>query len=499
MNNILITIHNIKGIDTGIIELPIENGLYSIVGNNGCGKSTIMSCLAQTLSKRNLSILKPEDYDDTSYVEFNYNGKNDKWYCENGFWKSSIFPHTIAFNGTYEGSLFYGLRFKDSKNVDELMESGKIANEYIVTADKYITEKLGEILHNNPEHYNELKRIRNKNIASHLNLKNTPYFYKSQTGLISQYRMSSGECLLVSLLHFIYNSIIRRSLPADRPILMLIDEIELALHPIAITNLLNLLQALVEKYSNLTIIITSHSPEVIRKIPPKNIYKLERINNKDNNFHIVNPCYPSYAIRDVYTHDGFDYLLLVEDELAKKIIVNSINKLNLNYSRLINVTPVGGWQNVLKLQYELINKNILGVGKTVFSILDGDIQNNVGKEYKSLKKLFLPISSIEKYLLEVLISTPNIKIKKEINDKFFNIDSLDQLLNHYTTTELDIKKVRGNKFKKDSDGKRLYAVLIKNLEKHMITEDMFINGVYEIIKENVDLSNFNELLRQNLS
>jgi ABC-type multidrug transport system ATPase subunit len=40
-------IHNVKGIEHGIIELPIENGLYGIVGNNGSGKSTIMSCLSQ--------------------------------------------------------------------------------------------------------------------------------------------------------------------------------------------------------------------------------------------------------------------------------------------------------------------------------------------------------------------------------------------------------------------------------------------------------------------
>lgn len=60
--------------------------------------------------------------------------------------------------------------------------------------------------------------------------------------IISQYRMSSGECLTISLLHFIYNSLVRRSLSRNTPILMLIDEIELALHPIAITNLLNLLK-----------------------------------------------------------------------------------------------------------------------------------------------------------------------------------------------------------------------------------------------------------------
>lgn len=498
MSDLIMNIHNIKGIANGSIELPIENGIYAIVGNNGCGKSTIMSCMAQLLSKHNLGLLKPEDFNNTSYVEFLYQGKKDRWFCENSFWKSTIFPDTIQFNGTYEGSLFYGMRFRDSKNVDELMEEGKIKNEYIVEADNYIKESLGQILHNNISYYRDVFKIRNKYIAADLELQNTPYFYKTDNGFISQYRMSSGECLLISLLHFIYNSIIRRSLPADKPVLMLIDEIELALHPVAINNLLNLLQKLTAEYDNLTVIITSHSPEVIKKISPKNIYKLERINNIDNNFNIVNPCYPSYAIRDVYTHDGFDYLLLVEDELAKMIVTHSIEELELSNSRLINVLPVGGWQNVLKLQFELISNNILGVGKQVFSVLDGDIQSKINKEFKSLHKMFLPISSVEKYLQQILLLNPNVAIKKKINDIFFSLKSLDEILHYYEISELSLKKERGKNYKEDTDGKRLYTVLLKDLKCRKITEEHFVQGLCSIIKENIDLSEFNKKLKAHL-
>ena len=109
----------------------------------------------------------------------------------------------------YEGSLFYGTRFNDSKIVDDLLT-----------------------------------------------------------------RMSSGECLLVSLLHFIYNAIVRRALPQDKPIIMLIDEIELALHPIAVVRLLDLLRELIEQHHNLVVILSSHSPEVIRTIQPNNLFQI---------------------------------------------------------------------------------------------------------------------------------------------------------------------------------------------------------------------------------
>lgn len=500
MNVITMTIHNIKGIHNGTIELPLENGIYALVGSNGCGKSTVMSCLAQLISRHNLGLLMKEDYDSSSYVEFRFNNKTDRWTCnDKGFWKSSIYPKTFSVNGTYEGSLFYGQRFRDSKNVDYLMEENQIEEEYIVDADVYIIEKLGLILHGNPNYYDKLKRIKNKRIAEQYNLKNTPYFFTSSRGLISQYRMSSGECLLISLLHFIYNSLIRRSLPSDKSILMLIDEIELALHPVAINNLLDLLKELTYEYENLTVIITSHSPEVIRKISPMNIYKIEKSTSTDNDFQIINPCYPSYAIRDVYTHDGYDYLLLVEDELAKRIVNKSIKDIGLNKSRLINITPVGGWRNVLKLQYELVNQNILGVGKQVFSILDGDVSKDIPREFRSARKLFLPINSVEKYLKNILVDDPNFQIKKEINDEFFSIKSIDTIISEYNIEEDKNKKNMGSKYKDDSDGKRLYKRLIKDVEKRNITEMQFIDGIYEIIKKYVDLTSFNKSLEKELS
>ena len=192
MSNLIMTIHNIKDIYHGTVEIPIENGIYAFVGNNGTGKSTIMSCLAQLLSRHNLGELRPEDYTENSYVEFTYNSHIDRWYSVKGFWKADTFPNTLRFNGTYEGSLFYGMRFRDSRNVDELMENGQIAANDIVDADRYIEESLGKILHNDSDYYHGLKRIKNKFISEKLMLKNTPYFRTTATSLISQYRMGKN-------------------------------------------------------------------------------------------------------------------------------------------------------------------------------------------------------------------------------------------------------------------------------------------------------------------
>lgn len=487
MSNLKLEINHIKNINRGVLEFPIEKGIYCLAGSNGCGKSTVMSCLAQLVFSSSLNILNSEDFSSDSYIKFSYAAKQTIWTFNvaQNKWKSDVDTQKrIHFNGMYEGSLFYGTRFNDSLIVDELVKNGSISMNSIVDADAYIKEKLSFILHGDLNHYKHLKRVRNKNIAKEAHLKNTPYFQVFNNNLVSQYRMSSGECLLISLLHFIYNALIRRSLPDNQPIIMLVDEIELALHPVAISRLIDLLYEIIDEHENLTVILTSHSPEVIHKINPNNLFVIESV--PGGGFDIINPCYPSYAIRDVYIHDGFDYVILVEDILAKYIVDTTIKKLGLNSSRLINILPIGGWENVLKFQREVNMTNTFGIGTKVFSILDGDVRDSVGRVYRPFSKLFLPIASVEKYLHRVITNPAYKQIKKEINDHFFYVESLDSILASYYKDG-------------DSNGKHLYQKIRTNLEKRHISEDAFIKDLCPIIMRHTDFSSFETSLRNLLT
>lgn len=480
-----ISIKKIKNIDECIFKLPIEKGVYCLVGSNGCGKSTVMSCVAQSVFSSSLLRLSTVDYSENSFVALEYDGKKTTWSRCGTEWRTDCKPiERVHFNGMYEGSLFYGTRFDDSLRVDDLVEKSTISPDDIVDADDYIKEKMSYILHGDLLHYRDLKRIRNKKIAQNAGLNNTPYFNEIKGNLISQYKMSSGECVLVSLLHFIYNALIRRSLPDTEPILMLIDEIELALHPVAVSRLIDLLNQIIKEHDNLTVLLTSHSPEVIRKISANNLYMMETDNNGDIQFH--SPCYPSYAIRDVYMHSGFDYVLLVEDMLAKYVVEKIIQNNNLCSSKLINVLPIGGWENVLKFQLMAYNTNTFGIGSTMFSILDGDVQGNPKlKDYKRLQKTFLPISSIEKYLHKVCIDMHYKDIKRRINDTFFNVESIDDILAEYVTEG-------------DNSGKVLYRKLINNIEKRGISEDSFVKSLCDIIMDTTSFEAFTNDLTSRL-
>lgn len=494
--NLKITIHKIKSIQNGILNLPMENGLYAIVGNNGTGKSTIMYSMAQLINRNSLYGFKINARDDDSFVEFEYNGRINRWNIkrhpnDNNKVFMPIPEDRIRINGMYEGSLFFGFRFQNDEKVRQLIYDKKIHEDMLIESNSYIVKQLGFILHGDETYYtnSHIVRLKNYNTVKKLGLKETPYFIKENNAIYSQYEMSSGECLMLSLLHFIYYSIVLRSLDPKQPVLMLIDEVEVALHPIAISRFLDLLADLVNERKNLIIYITSHSPEVIRKINPRNIFKIELNNgNTGNSLDIVNPCYPSYAIRDVFMHDGFDWLLLVEDKLAKILLERIISDLKLNNSKLIHIAPVGGWQNVLKLQYDLYKNNVLGVGKNIISILDGDIKSECAKDplYKDLPKRFLPIPSIEKYLKNVLIDKKNSEIFKSINDEFFQLKSLKEIVNDY----------KNNIKTNDNNGKELYNILLKALKERNVDEDSFIIRIADIIKENVDFSNFNNSIKK---
>lgn len=483
MDTLRLQIENIKNIQTADLLLPFDNDIYSFVGANGCGKSTIMLCLAQ-LIKLQLNSLSYGDYSQDSFVRFEYNGITSKWVNNRGQWIREENP--LKIKGLYEGSLFYGTRFMDSSNIEELIMSKRLTDKEICDADVYIKQHLSFILQNDTTHYSTLKRVRNRFIAESLGISNIPYFIEAHDSIISQYRMSSGECLLISLLHFIYNSIIRIPLPDDQKILVLIDELELALHPVAVVRLLDFLKELVKDHPNIIVYLSTHSPEIIKSIPPQKLYK---INNNNGIVTLENNCYPSYLIRDLYCSISPDFLLLVEDELSQLFVNRILDKNELRTSKLVHCVPVGGWQNVLELHDELYRKKVLGTDTKIISILDGDVDGKLSKRQKRYPHLFLPIQSIEKYLYSVIKEKSNPTLRKKINDKFFIVRSLDEIVADYN---------RGTLAGSEDNDKNFYNVLIKELS--MIGTDLqtFIAGLMDDIETSVDTRRFIGNLKSSL-
>ena len=487
MEELNISISNIKNIKQTTFSIPLKNGIYAFVGENGSGKSTILAAMSIMLYKTKPDrLFKDSECNDSSCIRYSIGDNISEWTRKNGSWRYITKGDRILFNGMYERSFFYGTRFTDSTRIDSLLKNGKIRDVEIVDADDYMKDQLSYVLRGDRSHYRSLKKIKNTNIAKSNGLANTPYFVFINEQLISQYNMSSGECLLISLLHFIYNSIVRRSLSPKEKILVFIDEIELALHPIAVKRLLELLLNLTKEHKNLIIIISTHSPEVIKNIHHRNLYRVE---DNSGEINVENNCYPSYIIRDVYTQDGFDFLILTEDNLTKLVIENILNKNELRNGKLIHVVPVGGWQNVLALHKDILSNNIVGIGTTVISVLDGDIDDAaINKKYQDLKKLKIPVQSIEKFLFEKCVLAPDKTIKKRINDKYFTLNSIDSLVNDFKNQNKD--------WNKENKNKNFYKILLNDLNKRQISEEKFIMNLSDDLVNIVNFSEFTESLKR---
>lgn len=501
-----INIKSIRNIKTANVRFPLNKGLYALVGENGSGKSTLMLIMSLIVKTSSAHLLTVEDIDESSSIDIATEHGQDHWKYKNGKLTTGKYTHVKAnsygrkkshsalvvschWPGFYEGSIFYGCRFDDFDSIDAFLNTpGYLDN--LVPADTFVSETLGYILHNDKRYYSKLYKIKNRLTAERFGFKGIPYFAEYNSHIVSQFKMSSGECLLISLIDFINNLIIKSN-RFDK-FLFLIDEVELALHPGAIDRLLVFLNDLINTSpKELVIYFSTHSSELIQRIPPRNIYLIE---NDSGNITVVNPCYPNYAIRSLYIPNGFDFILLVEDELTKAIVDKVVRTNNLSQSKLCCVLPAGGCTQMLKLHHDMVTYNTLGTGKHIISIFDGDVKDLISKksDYKTLQKCFLPIPSVEKYLKRKFLDCPDKEFIKLIGDKYFNQRSLQDIINDYKN---DRRTIQG----KDNDGKNLYSVIISNVENTGISEKDFIKYIADDIYDYEKPTKFVETLTKMLT
>ncbi|MDE8035106.1 AAA family ATPase [Actinobacillus equuli subsp. equuli] len=72
-------VKNFRNIHELDIELPIKKGVYAISGENGIGKSTILTILSKLVYTAAFNSYFKYDGDSSSEIIFTYKGKKNKW------------------------------------------------------------------------------------------------------------------------------------------------------------------------------------------------------------------------------------------------------------------------------------------------------------------------------------------------------------------------------------------------------------------------------------
>ncbi|PWK14807.1 ATP-dependent nuclease [Tumebacillus permanentifrigoris] len=466
-------IDNIKSIKKLVFELPVEKGLYAITGQNGSGKSTIVACAATVFFNMPLKDVFGKTINGAS-IKFNLNGASRKLEY-NGRWSRTSNGY-MKIKGFYEGSIIFGNRFRDT-TFSSLKKLDRVNLSHLEVGDEFIRKNLGGILHNNQNYYDKMFKVQKEKARNDYDFNGEPYLYEKNGKLVSQLHMSTGENLLISILHSLNLRISERS-DLSTPCLLFLDEVELALHPSSLTRLVNFLNVISNDY-NLAIYFSTHSIELIKDIKPDNIFFVER--HVDDTIEIINPCYPSYATRILYDHTGYDYIILVEDDLAKEIITKLLRKYRLLNNKLVHVLPCGGWSNVIKLAQEVISSNLVSKPSSFLLILDGDVKASVDKFIRdhdidiSIPLNYLPIESLEKYLKTNLYQNVDHALFRILNDYIFHKISLTQLVDNYRNSDSS---------KNDTNGKNFYKQIESELRNRNKNRTELVEMVVEYLMEN---------------
>lgn len=489
-----VKIHNVKNIDDFEFDIPTEKGLYALTGENGSGKSTVISCAAA-------SFYVPSFYDyfgnprEGAYINFSFDGKNRSVKEVNGKWKAPSKRSFLGITGFYEGSIVFGNRFKDI-DYSLLGKLALIDKNQLEEASDFVKKSLGNILHDDEEYYQNLYVLR-YDVAKNMGLQRLPYYYENKGALISQLNMSTGENLLLTILNSLEKRL-KKDVYGETPAFMFLDEIELALHSSALRRLVFFLREIAEK-NNTVVLFSTHSIELIRSISAENIYYLQR--HVDGSIEVINPCYPVYATRNLESSNyGHDYIIMVEDELARAVVERILRQKRLLSNKRVLVIAVGGWTEVLRFAYDTIRSNLALSTTKILIVLDRDIRESVSGFLKKERMGFsnapnyLPIKSLEKYLLDKLIQNVDAVLFRELNDYLFQGKSLDIIIKEY-----DIKVKNGiyTDIEKINNGKMLYNELKHELHQIRKSDDDLVSIIVDYLfnannKEIEELTTFFE-------
>ncbi len=364
-----VEVRNLKAIKELVFEIPERPGVYLLVGKNGCGKGTLLTCLHRIGYSNAFRDGLPSS-DDSSKVD-QYAGAAITYISDSGEvtytrrrkrWTPSPYEHAQEI---LKGFGFRKTVFARADQSRLRITTDDITEGNLYKANSFVTESMIEVFED--EKYRKLKQLA-KNVGRHS--KDDPYLLPSESdSYYSEKRFSSGELALLRLMTELQN--------LEPGSLVLLDEAELALHPQSQRRLVSYLKQ-EAKAKKLIILVATHSTTLVANAFPRNIILLDK--QDDGTVEVVHPCYPAEAMEsvDVFNSVLGDYLILVEDDMAQmtwramcdRVLAEKRNTLSFQY----DVLPVGGFKETAKLANHM--RGTLPDHTTIKAVLDDDSFDN---------------------------------------------------------------------------------------------------------------------------
>lgn len=368
-----LVIENIRNITKLEFQFP-SPGLHIITGKNGIGKTTLFTCISRICNRNAYRIGFPSSNKNnldifSGTISYYANDDTIKYSRRaNGEWRPNK-RSTVLQDFGYPQILY--ITTKDERIFSQEVISPRRRN----APDNWLNDKLNIIFDTNK--FTRMVRLttgdlrrgrggsladnRRRNTAYAIPLDNDRYY--------TEQNFSFGEIVMLNLLHDVKN--------ATNGSLILIDELELALHPSAQIRLISCLRDLATE-KGLTIIISTHSASIIKT--EKSVILLEQCT--DNLVDIVYQCPPAKAIGAIGMREDTmpDIIVLVEDKMAKCLfyaLKQRYNELQSENSYLdIRILEIGGFSNVINFYVEASNY-IFYDNIYVTAFMDKDVETDI--------------------------------------------------------------------------------------------------------------------------
>ena len=361
-----IILENIKGIRRLEFELPNSSGVHLITGKNGTGKTNLLVALYRICNGdafRDNFPLGANNFDDISQYKITYinNGNQVIYSHTNHGWD----PHPKR-NAGILNSFGYAntIYVSATKMRFDVHTPAQLRNQRLrkTRVSQDFVNAMNQILGTNK--FNNLKYIQLVNQGRPgRQIRHNNKLYVIDGPNYSENTFSLGE-------RFVLNMLDQLEGVGDNT-MVVIDEIELALHPIAQIEFYKYLHNLAST-KNLTVIIATHSSSLI-----KNCSSIYYLQNNGGNVTVLNKCKPSFILSGLTTNvdNNYDKLFIVEDKMAYYCLETMLIEHFQHTPQLMNykIVYVGGWSQVIEFLKQM-NTILPYKPGMVFAYLDNDAQ-----------------------------------------------------------------------------------------------------------------------------
>ena len=364
-----VTIRNIRNIEYMEFMIPTK-GLHIITGENGVGKTTLFTCLSRICNNSAYRIGFPttnlnyyDEYKGT--IEYTVDGQSVVYSKRtSGRWQPDVKSNVFELYGY---SSIVHISTRSERIFTQVIESPRRKQ----AADSWLIDAMNTILDTQiflPMIRITVGDLRSRTGNADKRRRNTAFAIPQGKGYYTEQNFSFGEIVLLNLLYDIEN--------VENDSLVLIDELEMALHPAAQIRLVEHLNKMAVQ-KNLTILISTHSSSIIKA--QKNVILLEKA---EHSIVVYNECPPARAIGAIGMREDTmaDIIVIVEDEMAKSMFFALKEKYNemcpeSNYLDM-RILGVGGYQNIINFYVET-EQYIFYDNVYVTAFLDKDVETDI--------------------------------------------------------------------------------------------------------------------------